>query len=99
MSEGPAKPRRFQFTILGIIVATLWSAVFSCDLTLLNRLWHHQLVPVQSEGSAYLVVGLLLFVSMPAAIYALFGLASRGMIVGIILFILFLFALNTWGSP
>jgi hypothetical protein len=99
MSEGSAKPRRFQFTILGIIVATLWSAVFSCGFVLLNRLWYHQLVPVQSEGSAYLVVGFLLFVSMPAAIDGLFGRASRGMIVGIILFVLFLFAINTWGSP
>jgi hypothetical protein len=94
MSEGPAKPRRFQFTTLGIIVATLWSAVFTCGLTLLYRLSHHQLVSLQSEGSAYLVVGFLLFVSMPAAIDGLFGRASRGMIVGIILFMLFLFALN-----
>jgi hypothetical protein len=96
MSEAPAKPRRFQFTMLGIMVATLWSAVFTCSLTWLNYLRHHQLATLQSEDSAYLGVGLLLFVSLPAAIDGLFGRALRGMFFGIGLFVLFLFVLNTW---
>lgn len=102
MSEGPAKRRWFQFTTRGILVSTFWAAVFNCGLVLFNRLWRHELVALESEESAYLVVGCLLFVSIPAAIGGLFARALWGAAVGFILYVLYvgwiLFALNTWGG-
>lgn len=98
MNEEPARPRRFQFTMLGILVATLWSSVFACALMLLNDVRRHHDLPIQSLDAAYFLVGLLLFVSLPAAIYGLFGRASRGMFLGVLLFILFLLTLNNWGG-
>jgi hypothetical protein len=104
MSEGSPtpRPRWFQFTTRGILVATFWVAVFSSGLGLFNRLWKHELVALESEDSAYLVIGCLLFVSIPAAIGGLFGRALWGAGAGIILYLLYvgwiMFALNTWGD-
>jgi hypothetical protein len=86
MSEGPAKRRWYQFTIQRIMWATFWAAVFSGSLVLFNRLWNHELVPLESETPAYLVLGALSFVSPPAAIGCLFGSWWIGAVVGLVLF-------------
>ncbi len=102
MSDGPNKPRWFQFKLRNMFVATFWAAIFCCGFVMFNRLWYHELVAPDSEELAYLFVGCLLFVSPPAAIGGLFGRAWWGVAVGVILYLLYVgwiaFALNMWGG-
>ena len=102
MSEARKERRQFQFTTHGILVATFWAALFSSGLVAYDRLCKHELVPLESEVLAYILVGCMLFVSFPAAIGGLFGRALRGAIIGIILFMLYVgwiaFAICTWGG-
>jgi len=85
MSKAPQR-RWFQFTTRGVFMATFWMAVFFGDLLLFNRLWNHELVAHESEEFAYLIIGCLLFVSIPAAIGGLFGRWGAGALIGLGLF-------------
>jgi len=69
------------------MLATFWVAVFCVALTLFMRLWTHELVPLESEGGAYLVIGCLLFISIPAAIGCLFSRWWIGALIGLGIFI------------
>jgi len=85
-----------------MFVGTFWASAFCGGLVVFNRLWRHELVAFESEDRAYLFIGWLLFVSIPAAIGGFFGRAFWGAAVGTILYVLYvgwiLFALNTWGD-
>jgi len=99
MSEGP---QRRQIKLRSISLATFWALTFCCGLALHSRLNKHELVAMESETQAYLVLGAVLFVSLPAAIGSLLGRALRGALIGFALFVLFVgwivFALNNWGG-
>ena len=103
MSDGPRlQPRWFQFTIRGMFVAVFWAAVFSGSFVLFKRLSSHVLVAPENEGSAYLILGCLLFTSIPAAVGSLFRRAMWGAVFGLVAYALYvawiLFAINTWGG-
>ena len=91
----PAPKRRwFQFSLRGIFVATFWSAVFATAVVLYRQ--------PGIEFLAYLFVGCLMFVSIPAAVGGLFGRALSGAAVGIILYALsvgwILLSVVIWGG-
>jgi hypothetical protein len=101
MTDAPPKRPWVQFGTRGIFVAITWFAVFAFNFVLFKRLWRHELVAPESEGLAYLVVGSVLFVSLPAAIGGLFGRTLTGAVAGLVLFTLIigwvLFTVSMWG--
>jgi hypothetical protein len=87
MSKASEIPRRwYQITMRGIFVATFFAALFCFGLIIFGKLWKHELVLLESETTAYFVIGCLLFASLPAAIGGLFGRALWGIAVGIVAF-------------
>ena len=84
------------------VFAALWIFAFLGGLTLYRRLYRHELVAHEFEGLAYLGVGCLLFISIPAAIGSFFGRAVWGLAAGFIAFVLYagwiMFYLSFWGG-
>ena len=88
MSEGQRR-HWFQFTLRDIIMAMFWWGTFCGGMVLFRGLWRHELVSLETETPAYVVVGGLLFISLPAAAGSLFGHWWLGVLLGLAAFTLY----------
>jgi hypothetical protein len=88
MTEAPER-RWFQFTIRGMLLATVWAAVFCGALRLYN---FETLATLPLNLWALVVFGLIFLVciSPPAAVAVLFGRTWWGVLVGVIVCALYI---------